>query len=103
MVRKLGPTWHDLTRVGPLTALIDSVELGRLVSRMVIHVLAHVLAHVLLCTFLTVHFIFALGKFTSCPKDPHYVLGHYLVYMTILIGHVLSYLGLTHGCLALIL
>ena len=37
--------------------------------------------------------------YTYCPKDSHYVLGHRLIYMPILIGHVLWCLGLTHGCL----
>ena len=37
--------------------------------------------------------------FTSCPKDPHYVLGHCLIYIIILNDHVLWYIGLTVGCL----
>ena len=37
--------------------------------------------------------------FTYCFKDPHYVIGHCLLYIIILIDHVLWYLGLTLGCL----
>ena len=91
MIRKLGPMWLDPTHASPLTALTESVGFGHLVSQPV--------AHALPCTFLTVHSVVALGKFTSCPKDPHYVLGHYLIYMIILNDHVLWYLGLTLGSL----
>ena len=41
----------------------------------------------------------SFGMFTYCDKDPHYVLGYCLIYMPILSGHVLWYLGLTLGCL----
>ena len=40
-----------------------------------------------------------LGMFNYFSKDPRYVLGHYLIYMIILIDHVTWYLGLTLGCL----
>ena len=36
-------------------------------------------------------FMFHLGMYTYCPKDPHYVLGNYLIYMIILNDHVLWY------------
>ena len=91
MVRNIGPTWLDPTRVGSLTALTESVGLGRFVSRPV----AHVLPHVVPCTFLDVHLVVALGKFTSCPKDPYYVFWHCFIHMIILNDHVLWYLGLT--------
>ena len=29
-----------------------------------------------------------LEMFTYCPKDPHYVLGHFLIYIIILNGYV---------------
>ena len=40
-----------------------------------------------------------LGMFTYYPKDPHYVLGYYLIYMIILNDHVLWYYVLTLGYL----
>ena len=52
-----------------------------------------------------------LGRLVSCTcagtcvvshflyNDPHYVLGHYLIYMIILNNHVLWYIGMTLGCL----
>ena len=40
-----------------------------------------------------------LGVFTYCPKEPYHVFGHNLIYMIILDGYVLWYLGLTLACL----
>ena len=34
-------------------------------------------------------FMVHFGMFTYCPKDPHNVLGHCLIYMIILNGYVL--------------
>ena len=36
-------------------------------------------------------FMVHLEMFSYCPIDPHYVLGHCLIYMILLNGHVLWY------------
>ena len=59
--------WLDPTHASPLTALTESVGFGHLVSQPVAHVLLH----------------------TFSPMNPHYVIGHCLIYMIILNDHVL--------------